>query len=243
MLDFDGTITPIVDHPEAARLSESARIALETAARAPGVDVTIVSGRALADVRERVGLSGITYVGNHGFEIEGPGLQFRHAASARVRRTMEATAHALEELRIPGAQVELKGPTIAFHYRSVAEDDRGAAVQRALAVLRRRRLRVVRGKLVLEGRPSANWHKGHAALWLLGKRFGADWPARVRAVFIGDDVTDEDAFRSLRGIGRSICVAPYAPVGVQPDYRLPDSDAVVALVRWLGAGGFRRATR
>ena len=243
LLDYDGTITPIVERPEAARLSEAACLALQAASKTPGIDVTIVSGRALDDVRERVGLPNLTYVGNHGFEIEGPALHFRHDAVDQITSTMEATADALRELDVRGALVEMKGPTLAFHYRGVAERDREEAVRQATTAMRRRRLRVVQGKLVLEGRPSVDWHKGHAVVWLLGQRYGTDWPSRVRALFIGDDVTDEDVFRSLRGIGRSICVAPFLPSDSgASDYRLPDTDAVIALIRWLSAGAFRQTS-
>jgi trehalose 6-phosphate synthase/phosphatase len=244
LLDYDGTITPIVDRPEAARLSSVARLALEAASRSPGIDIAIVSGRALDDVRDRVGLSNVTYVGNHGFEIEGPALHFRHEAASRIKRSMQAAGDALRELDIPGAQVELKGPTLAFHYRGVAEHDRDEVVRRVRSLLRRRRMRVVEGKLVLEGRPPVDWHKGHAVLWLLGQRYGDNWPSHVRALFIGDDTTDEDVFRSLRGIGRSICVGSFVPQpAAQADYRLPDSDAVIALIRWLTSGAFRQPGR
>jgi trehalose 6-phosphate synthase/phosphatase len=240
LLDYDGTITPIVDRPEAARLSRSARLALDAADRTPDIDVAIVSGRALADVRERVGLNNVTYIGNHGFEIEGPALRFRHEAADRIESSMSAASDALRALDIEGALVELKGPTLAFHYRHVPEENHDEVKREVRAILRRRRLRVVQGKLVLEGRPAVEWHKGHAVLWMLGQRYGDDWPSRVRALFIGDDATDEDVFRSLQGIGRSICVGPYVPQSAQSDYRLPDPDAVIALIRWLTSGAFRQ---
>jgi trehalose-phosphatase len=123
----------------------------------------------------------------------------------------------------------------------VREADREDAVRRARTMLRRRRLRVTEGKLVLEGRPPVDWHKGHAVLWLLDHRYGADWPSNVRALFVGDDTTDEDVFRSLRGIGRSICVGSFAPQpNAQADYRLPDPEAVIALIRWCTSGAFRQ---
>ena len=241
LLDFDGTVTPIVDRPEAARLSESARRALDAAARTPGIDVTVVSGRALNDLQERVGLPNLTYVGNHGFEVEGPALQFRHAAADRVVASMHAAAEALRALEIAGARIEMKGPTLAFHYRAVAPRHRDEAVAAARTLLRRRRLRVVQGKQVLEGRPAVDWDKGHAVLWLLGHRYGPDWPTRVRALFMGDDTTDADVFRSLHGIGRSICVGEFVPQpSAAADYRLPDPEAVIALVRWLTSGAFRK---
>jgi trehalose 6-phosphate phosphatase len=241
LVDYDGTITPIVERPEAAKLSDSTRRTLDAAARTPGIDVTVVSGRAIKDLRERVGLQNVTYVGNQGFEVDGPALHFRHQSVDRVVSSMTAASEALRALKIPGALIEMKGPTLAFHYRGVSERRRDQAVKQARAVLRRRRLRVVQGKLVLEGRPAVDWHKGHAALWVLGQRYGTDWPARARALYMGDDTTDEDVFRSLQGIGRSICVGEFVPqASARADFRLPDPDAAIALIRWLTSGAFRK---
>jgi trehalose 6-phosphate synthase/phosphatase len=238
-LDYDGTLVPLATRPDEARLSETAREALLQAARMPNLDTVIVSGRALDDVKRMVDVPGLTYVGNHGFEIEGPGLAFRHQQADRSLASLEAAADALEALAVPGARVERKGATLAYHVREVAPDERDRATRAAEGVLRRHRLRITLGMLVIEGRPPVDWHKGRAVLHVLVSRHGADWPSRVRALYIGDDLTDEDAFRSLRGIGRSIRVAAAPPATVTAaDFRLPDPEAVVQLLRWLAAGAF-----
>jgi trehalose-phosphatase len=238
-LDYDGTLTPIVSRPEEARLSDAARQVLEQAAKAPGLDTVIVSGRGLADIQNLVGIPGLTYVGNHGFEIEGPGLSYRHEAADSYRGPLEAAAEELAALAVPGAAVERKGATLAFHVRGVAAPDRRRAERRASAILRRRRLRVVAGKCVIEGRPPAAWHKGQAVLYALTRRHGADWPSKVRVLYIGDDQTDVDAFGSLHGIGRSIGVgdAGWGPA-LAADFRLPDPEAVLQLLRWLASGAY-----
>jgi trehalose 6-phosphate synthase/phosphatase len=243
-LDYDGTLTPIAARPEDARLGEAARQALEQAARTPNLDTVIVSGRALEDVQRMVGVTGLTYVGNHGFEVEGPGLSYRHDGVAKYRATLDQAAEALAALAVPGAWVERKGMTVAYHLRGVAETDQMAAEEDAGVVLRRQRLAVRGGKCLVEGRPPIDWHKGHAVLYVLVRRHGADWPSRVRALYVGDDETDEDAFHSLRGIGRSIVVAPVPPErGTAADFRLPDPDAVLQLLRWLASGAFVGAGR
>jgi trehalose-phosphatase len=114
---------------------------------------------------------------------------------------------------------------------------REAAMRRAGAVLARSGLRVTYGRSIVEGRPPVDWDKGRAVLHVLVRRHGADWPSSVRALYIGDDTTDEDAFRSLRGIGRSIRVGPSSGPSLA-DYSLPDPDAVLQLLRWLSAGAF-----
>jgi trehalose-phosphatase len=97
-------------------------------------------------------------------------------------------------------------------------------------------LRVSQGKRVVEGRPPIDWNKGYAVLSVLTRRHGVHWGSQVRALYFGDDVTDEDAFRSLRGIGKSVRVGPETHTAA--DFTLPDPESVVDLLRWLAAGAF-----
>jgi trehalose 6-phosphate synthase/phosphatase len=240
-LDYDGTLTTLAPRPEDARLSEPARQVLEQARRTPNIDTVIVSGRSLADLERMVGVEGLTYVGNHGFEIEGPGISYRHDGVERFRAALDAAAADLEAQATAGAWVERKGMTLAYHVRDVPVGRRAAAERQAEAISRRRKLRARPGKFVVEVRPPVEWDKGHAVLYVLVRRHGADWLSKVRALYIGDDVTDEDAFRSLRGIGRSIYVAAHPASGVSADFRLPDPEAVLQLLRWLGSGAFAAA--
>ncbi|MGH7546717.1 MAG: bifunctional alpha,alpha-trehalose-phosphate synthase (UDP-forming)/trehalose-phosphatase [Gemmatimonadales bacterium] len=240
-LDYDGTLTPIVPRPEDARLSDAARQTLDQAARTPNLDTVIVSGRSLADIQPLVGVPGLTYVGNHGFEIEGPGISYRHEGFAAAQGALTAAAHDLAALAVAGARVEHKGATLAYHTCNVPPNDRERVERAAATILRRHRLNVVPGKAIVEGRPPVRWDKGRAVLYVLVRRHGADWPSRVRALYIGDDVTDQDAFRSLQGIGRSICVEHPAGGGSGADYTLPDPEAVMQLLRWLASGAFTAA--
>ncbi|HXF94907.1 MAG TPA: bifunctional alpha,alpha-trehalose-phosphate synthase (UDP-forming)/trehalose-phosphatase [Gemmatimonadales bacterium] len=243
-LDYDGTLTPIVRRPEEALLSDAARDALRQAALTPALDLAIVSGRALTDIRQMVGVPGLTYVGNHGFEIEGPGLNYRLEGLDQYCRAVDAAAGEVEALELPGVRVERKGVTVSVHLREVPREQQEEVERIVAAAFRHQGLRVTRGKAVVEGRPPLDWGKGHAVLHVLRARHGEHWTARVRAIYVGDDVTDEDAFRSLAGIGRSICVGPGPAEGrTLADYHLPDPTAVVQLVRRLAAGAFaeRRA--
>lgn len=241
-LDFDGTLSPIAATPAAAELSDAGRQALVLAHRAPNVDVFIVSGRPLDDLRAKVGVDDITYIADHGFEIEGPGISYRHPAIADSAAALDAAARDLDSLRIEGAILERKPATLSFHVRQVPEPAKSEALRRAEIIIRRRRLKPTYGKEVIEARPLAEWHKGQAVLHVLVTRYGADWPTAVRALYVGDDATDEDAFRSLRGMGRGIVVTGNGGSHTA-DYALPGPDAVHQLVRWLAAGGFAGAGR
>ncbi|MBI4543213.1 MAG: bifunctional alpha,alpha-trehalose-phosphate synthase (UDP-forming)/trehalose-phosphatase [Gemmatimonadetes bacterium] len=241
-LDYDGTLTAIAPRPEDASLSDESRRVLADALGAPGLDVTVISGRALTDVRDKVGLDGLTYVGDHGFEIEGPGLSWRHPGVTAYQASLDQAARELEALGIPGGWVERKTASVSYHVRAVAAEDQRGAASRAEAVLRRRRLAVVTGKAVVEGRAPLGWHKGQGVLHVLRHRYGEHWSSRAAVLYIGDDATDEDAFRALRGIGRSILVAPSGePAATAADLVLPGPEDVVAVVRWLASGAWREA--
>ncbi|MBI4182497.1 MAG: trehalose-phosphatase [Proteobacteria bacterium] len=238
-LDYDGTLTPIVARPEDAALAPEMRSRIAAAARA--AVLAIVSGRDLADLRARVGLAGITYAGSHGFEIAAPGgpilVHERGLAFLSLLDAAEAELHRALA-RVPGVQVERKRFAIATHYRNVAEVA-VAAVERAVAGAARRHpgLRRRPGKKVFELQPDIDWHKGHAVLWLLDRLAPA--PAETLALYVGDDATDEDAFRALDGRGFGILVAE-APRATAARYRLADVAAVGLFLDRIAAAGHRR---
>ena len=204
-LDYDGTLTPIVSHPEDAWLSDSMRQTLRSlAARVP---VTILSGRDLDDVRGRVHVDGIVYAGSHGFDIAGAG-GLRRELGAGYLPVLDTAERELRDAldEIPGAQLERKHFSVAAHYRNVDEND---AFRVALAVdavaARHRELRRINGKKVYELLPDIDWDKGKAVLWLL-ETLGLV-RGKVLPIFIGDDRTDEDAFRALEKRGLAILVS------------------------------------
>ncbi len=239
-LDYDGTLTPIVERPEAAALGEPMRRVLERLAeRFP---VVVVSGRGRPDVASRVGLPGLTYAGSHGFDIAGPDGRMELQAGREARPAVAAATRELEaELTgpagVPGAQIEPKGFTVAVHYRRVAPERLGevtAAVDRVVAA--HPQLAKTHGKKVFELRPAIAWDKGRAVLWLLGA-LGLDGPEAL-PLYVGDDVTDEDAFRALAarpggGVGILVTEAPRATAA---DYRVSDPEEVRELLdRLAGA--------
>ena len=233
-LDYDGTLTPIVERPEDAVLSAAMREALTAlAARAT---VAIVSGRDLADVRKRVGLDRLYYAGSHGFDLAGPdGWRHEHPEGHRFLRSLDAVEGALGKAvaAIEGAQVERKRYAVAVHYRRAAPDDWPkveAAVDAALAD--HHDLRKTGGKMIFELRPAIDWDKGRAVLWMLDA-LGLDATSHL-PVYIGDDETDEDAFRALSGIGVGILVRDDETDSTLATYVLNGTDEVRKLLRAVG---------
>lgn len=207
-LDYDGTLTPIVERPDLAVLSDAMRASVR---RLAGLcPVAVVSGRDRADVARLVGLDDLAYAGSHGFDISGPGgLRIEHEQGAAFSAAVERAAERLEAGLdgIEGALVEPKRFAVAVHYRQVAPDDVPAVDQAVAAVLDAvPELRRTDGKKVIELRPRFDWDKGKAVLWLLDA-LDLDRSGSV-PLYLGDDTTDEDAFRALSGRGIGILVGP-----------------------------------
>lgn len=210
LLDFDGTLAPIVERPEDATMPAPTRAALERLQRLAGVEMAVVSGRGMADARSRARLEGIAYAGNHGMEIEGAGLHRIHEEAAAARPALQAVLERLqpELVAIEGTLVEDKGLTLSIHYRRVPRPRVEEVRARVLAaVASGAPLRVTEGKEVLEVRPAVEWDKGRAVEFLLGE---IDPVPGTPVLYLGDDTTDEDAFRSLRswsgGSGEGIVI-------------------------------------
>jgi trehalose 6-phosphate phosphatase len=231
-LDYDGTLTPIVSHPEDAWLPDSMRQTLRSlAARVP---VAILSGRDLDDVRGRVLVDGIVYAGSHGFDIAGAGGLRRELGAAYLPVLDTAETELREALdEIPGAQLERKHFSVAAHYRNVNENDAFRVAQAVDAVAaRHRELRRMDGKKVDELLPDIDWNKGRAVLWLL-ETLGLE-RGNALSIYIGDDRTDEDAFRALKECGVGIIVTEQS----QPTtarYSLKNSDEVGHFLQTLVA--------
>lgn len=234
-LDFDGTLAPIVPRPEDAALPAATREAVAALAARRDTDVAIISGRGLDDVARRVGVSGAYYAGNHGLEIEGPDVSRVHPDAESARPVLDAFVESIEaELAAtPGAQLEDKGLTLSIHYRRVADVRAIArlldALDRAAAPLDR--LRITHGKRVVEIRPDVDWNKGHALRFLretISAQHG-DAPA----LFIGDDRTDEDAFREVGDDGFAILVADPAPEATAAHALLRSTGEAASFLRQL----------
>ncbi|WP_245593410.1 trehalose-phosphatase [Azospirillum halopraeferens] len=234
-LDYDGTLTPIVDRPDLAILDPATRAAVARLAEL--CPVAVVSGRDLDDVRRLMDLDGLVYAGSHGFDIRGPSLRTR--IGLEYVPALDS-AHAALNRRlgdVDGALVERKRFAIAIHTRRVAADAKPRVAEAVRAVAGEHPdLRVTGGKEIHELRPNLPWDKGRAVLALLDAlELSGDG---VLPLYLGDDETDEDAFRALadRGPGRGAGVRVMeTPAPTAAAWRLHDPAEVRLFLERLAA--------
>jgi len=202
--DFDGTLSDIVNDPDTARPVAGATEALrKLAAHCP---VAVLSGRDLADVANRVGVPGIWYAGSHGFELTAPdGAHHQNDTAAATIPVLEQAAGALRDQlgSIAGVVVEHKRFGVAVHYRNAARDRVGDVAAAVRAAGRRDGLRVTTGREVIELRPDIDWDKGKTLRWVIDHLPAS---GSFTPVYLGDDITDEDAFDAVRADGVPILV-------------------------------------
>lgn len=238
LLDFDGTLAPVADDPDTVRLPPAVGDALRTLAGSPEVLVAIFSGRALSDIRSRVVIDGLVYAGNHGFEVAGPGWTWVHEDAARIAPVVAKAAARLRRTlrRFPGVAVEEKGLTASVHYRraAVASHERVRRAVEDEVQSAQGALRLTAGRRVWEIRPNVAWDKGAAARWLLERTYGPAWAAMACAIYAGDDLTDEDAFRALGGDPVTVKVGAPLPV-TAARYLARNVDEVAGFLRGLAS--------
>ena len=207
-LDYDGTLTPIVERPDDALISPGMRAVVRALARR--CTVCVVSGRDRTVVQQLMGVADLIVAGSHGFDIWSPdGGAIERDEGARFTELISRVTEALRNRThdIAGALVEPKKSSVALHYRLVAEEDRPRikAIVDDVLTSEQGALKVTPGKMVYELQPKIDWDKGKAVLYLLDA-LDLD-AADVVPLYVGDDITDEHAFQALHGRGIGVLVA------------------------------------
>lgn len=195
--DFDGTLSPLVAHADDARLPDATRAVMQRLAALPGVAFAVISGRSIADLQQRVAVEGVWYAGNHGLEreahdgttLKAPGVE---AAGPAMRGVLGELSEALA--RFPGVWIEDKGLSASVHYRMASEDCHAEVEVLVKSVVQGvAELKVRPAKLIWEILPAIEWDKGTALRWYMNL---CQTPSSA-AAFMGDDITDLNAFREL----------------------------------------------
>ncbi|MFC1979281.1 trehalose-phosphatase [Chloroflexota bacterium] len=201
--DYDGTLTPIVRRPDKTLLPPEIKERLCILAQKPTFRVGVISGRPLSEVKTLVRIEGIYYSGNHGLEIEGPGLKFIHQAAKAARSEIKDMARQFSTRlgNIEGVIVEDKGLSLNIHYRMVKESEENLVAeifnQIASPLLQENKVRINRGKKVWEVRPPVDWHKGKAIGMIINEMKAFTKCGQLLTIYLGDDTTDEDVFRII----------------------------------------------
>ncbi|MFB0528148.1 MAG: trehalose-phosphatase [bacterium] len=201
LLDFDGTLTPIAARPKEAELSPEMEGILRFLTKKKGFEIAIISGRSLSDLKQKIKIKNIIYVGNHGLEIERKGKEFIYPQASKSIPTMKELKKILKARLGPikGTIVEDKRVGLAVHYRMVKNSDVPELKRRVRQIFRpfmeKKKIKIGYGKKILEAKPPIMWDKGKAASMLLDS-FKQEKPV---AFYLGDDRTDEDAFSTLDG--------------------------------------------
>ncbi|MDA3819593.1 MAG: trehalose-phosphatase [Candidatus Delongbacteria bacterium] len=231
-LDYDGTLTPIVNNPDDALLSDEARQVLSELSDL--ITVAVITGRDREDIISKMQINSLIYAGSHGFDITGPdNLEMQYDKGKQALPLLDEAGKILTQKLngIRGAQVERKKYAIAVHYRNVADDKVPAVKEAFYETLKKYdNLKEGAGKKVLELKPDIEWHKGYALNWLMDK-LNLNIQEYL-PVFIGDDVTDEDAFAVLQGSGLGIITGTHGQK-TAASYKLNDTDEVIQFLNAL----------
>jgi trehalose 6-phosphate phosphatase len=212
LTDYDGTLTPITTKPELASLPAGTKLLLKSLASQHNIRVGVISGRALADIKRMVDIKGIIYAGNHGLEIEGPGINFINPLAQEMVPILHVIQYLLKQTvgKVKGILLEDKGLTIAVHYR-LAEDIEEHEVKSTLdhvvgGAQIMGKVKITNGKKVYEIRPEIEWDKGKAIRLLMKKYGKGGRNSGLMPIYLGDDLTDEDGFKFIEKYGKGISI-------------------------------------
>jgi len=238
LFDFDGTLCAFDPDPDNVYLTETVRTFLGSLASKPASTVGIISGRRLPDLHKRARIAPEIYLaGFHGLEIEAPGEAFMHPEAAAATPLVRAIAESMRPdlPSLPGVFIEDKVFSIALHYREAGATVRAIARERFLDHAREDltagRLRLLPGACVLELLPGVAWNKGRALEWIRERVEQTRGP--TFSVYVGDDVTDEDAFRAVGPHGMTVAASDRASGA---EFRVDGPEGVERLLRLLDRG-------
>ncbi len=234
-LDFDGTLSPIVDRPELAVLPAQARESLISLSRHEKFLVAIVSARSLEDVTDRAGVEGLIYAGNRGMEISGGGMEFVHPGALELREQIDEATRRLSQAleRYNGVVMEYKGLSLTVHHR-LAPSDLVEEVNRAVDAevrpfLECGALRLTPAKMSVEVLPNVPWGKGDALREIRAGLSPDSFP-----VYFGDDLVDEEGFAWVQSAGGfGVYVGP-AGADTAARYRLNSPEEVTQALELMG---------
>lgn len=229
-MDYDGTLTPIVERPEKAILSEKMKKMLSNLTQMNQMKMAIVTGRSLNQIKGFLHLPNLIYVASHGLEIEGPDINYVHPGAFEQQQLLEYLNELLTSVFVKdsGIMIEKKTYTLSIHYRQVSENNveinRLKLMKIIYPYLEKSQLILSNAKKVWELRPAVEWNKASAMLWLSG-HFSASIPYRsLVSMYIGDDEPDEACFKIIRHGGFGVRVTENPSEPTRAEYYLRNNE-------------------
>ncbi|MFA5093119.1 MAG: trehalose-phosphatase [Candidatus Omnitrophota bacterium] len=236
-LDCDGTLAPIANTPDQAVIPQKTKALLNSLANKSNCKIAIISGRELDNIKKKINLKNLIYSGNHGLQIEGPKIKQELTTSLEYRKLLQSVKAQLKKelFGVKGVIVEDKKLSLSLHFR-MADLKQVSFIKKIFYKITsihsvRNKIIIKKGKMLLEIRPSIKWDKGKVVMWLLAKRRTFLKAEKIVSVYIGDDVTDEDAFKALKNKGLTIFVGK--PGNSQAKYYLKNPQEVTKFLRWV----------
>ncbi|KPL00144.1 MAG: hypothetical protein AMJ90_08770 [candidate division Zixibacteria bacterium SM23_73_2] len=241
-LDYDGTLTPIVEHPDLALLPKDTRLILRELSNMKNAMISIVSGRSYKDIRKKVGIKKIIYVGNHGFEMKISNFTRKgkfpdfikdpKKYKEKIEEICRNLERGLKELK--GVWVENKGITASVHYRLAKTSNVQKAKTKVFSEIKTYDgLKLAFGKKVWQIKPKKNWNKGEAIRCILERNLSENWRKKASLIYMGDDRTDEDVFSLLKQGGITILVSKNPKIESRARYSIENHKNVLRFLVWL----------
>ncbi|MCM8787358.1 MAG: trehalose-phosphatase [Candidatus Omnitrophica bacterium] len=236
-LDYDGTLTPIAKTPQEATLLPETKKLLRRLIKNRYCQLAIISGRALKDIKKKIGINRVIYAANHGLEIEGPKIKFKYPTSSKYKHILKNIRNKLKInlSTIKGTFIEDKGLSLSLHYRLVKKNNipkvKKILHQATAAYKKVNKIKIKKAKKAFEITPPVVWNKGRAMLWLLEKLNAGFTKKETMPIYLGDDLTDEDAFEVLHNKGITIFVG--RPKKTEAQYYLKNTQEVRNFLRLI----------
>ncbi len=203
MLDFDGTLTPIVKNPQESYVSEELSKLLKDLKNF--VKIAVISGRDVKDLIKRLSFNVDYFCGSHGLEIEGKDLHFKHPEVLKLKKIIDSIYKEIKKhfSNNPEIFIEKKTFSFVFHYRNVAGEKRKESMKRFLSIIsyyfQQYPIKIQKGKMVFEVLPDIDWDKGKAIIFIMKFLNHQIYP-----IYVGDDQTDEYAFLTIKENGLTV---------------------------------------
>lgn len=239
-LDFDGTISVIRKDPYKVGLSREMEDVIRKLAARKEISVAIVTGRKLDDIKRRVKIKSLIYVGNHGLEAEGPGIKYVAKEARKARAAIFAIYKILKKelAGMPAVIVEDKKLTLSVHYRRApaAQAPKVESIVKRIIdrPVKRGEVAAFMGRKIWEVRPPEDLNKGTIVQYLLSTIRKAAGKSTV-PVYIGDDITDEDAFRKIKK-GYTVKVGLHGIKNTKAEYFLKNVSGVKKFLKTMYRG-------